>query len=157
MFGLIESEWGGTLIEAWMPQEPLDLCGIAPSGDFISDDANRNSFLYNAMIHPLVRISIKGVLWYQGLCKKILCTYILDQNVRITTLNLSGESNGDWNRDKYLCAFPAMISELRKIWSKYTPTSDLFPFGFMQLSTWDANMKGPEFPMIRWHQTADFG
>ena len=27
-FGLIESNWGGTMVEAWMPQEPLDLCGI---------------------------------------------------------------------------------------------------------------------------------
>ena len=50
-----------------MPQEPLDLCGISPN-DFVSDDENRNSFLYNAMIHPLVRMSIKGVLWYQGSC-----------------------------------------------------------------------------------------
>ena len=29
-FGLIESNWGGTMVEAWMPQEPLDLCGIEP-------------------------------------------------------------------------------------------------------------------------------
>ena len=25
-----------------------------------------NSYLYNAMIHPLVRTSIYGALWYQG-------------------------------------------------------------------------------------------
>ena len=50
-----------------------------------------------------------------------------------------------------------MISEWRKIWSTYTATSDTFPFGFMQLSTWDADMKEPGFPMIRWHQTADYG
>ena len=68
-----------------------------------------------------------------------------------------GESNFGWNREEYLCTFPALISEWRKTWSKYTPTSDTFPFGFMQISTWDAGMKEPNCPVIRWHQTADHG
>ena len=46
-----------------------------------------------------------------------------------------GESNSNWNQNKYQCAFPAMISEWRKIWNSFTPTSDSFPFGFMQLFT----------------------
>ena len=49
-----------------------------------------------------------------------------------------------------------MINEWRKLWSTNTPTSDKFPFGFMQLSTWDAN-QNTGFPAIRWHQTADRG
>ena len=49
-----------------------------------------------------------------------------------------------------------MINEWRKLWSTNTPTSDKFPFGFMQLSTWDAN-QNTGFPAIRWHQTADHG
>jgi hypothetical protein len=49
-----------------------------------------------------------------------------------------------------------MINEWRKLWSANTPTSDKFPFGFMQLSTWDAN-QDTGFPAIRWHQTADHG
>ena len=52
-----------------MPQEPLDLCGIEPQDDGDESNPNRNSVLYNAMIHPLIRLSIKGALWYQG--KKI--------------------------------------------------------------------------------------
>jgi len=133
VFGLIESNWGGTIIEAWMPQKPLDLCEIDPNDDGNPDNANRNSVLYNAMIHPLIRLSIKGALWYQG------------------------ESNGGHNRDKYQCTFPAMISEWRELWSTNTPTSDMFPFGFMQLSTNQANSNSPAFPVIRWHQTADQG
>ena len=102
MLGLVESNWGGTIIEAWMNQDGLDGCGIEPHDD---GSANSNMVLYNGMIQPLVRMSIKGALWYQG------------------------ESNGGWNRDKYQCTFPAMISEWRKIWSTNTPTATLFPFG----------------------------
>ena len=50
-----------------------------------------------------------------------------------------------------------MISEWRSLWSANTPTSDKFPFGFMQLSTWQADNQSPNFPVIRWHQTADQG
>ena len=64
---MIESNWGGTIIEAWMPQEPLDLCEIDPNDNGDPNNANRNSVLYNAMIHPLIRLSIKGALWYQGI------------------------------------------------------------------------------------------
>ena len=49
-----------------MPQEPLDLCGVEPNDNGDENNANRNSVLYNAMIHPLIRLSIKGALWYQG-------------------------------------------------------------------------------------------
>ena len=67
IFGLIESNWGGTIIEAWMPQEPLGVCDVDPWIDPNPNSPNSNSYLYNAMIHPLVRVSIKGVLWYQGM------------------------------------------------------------------------------------------
>jgi sialate O-acetylesterase len=50
-----------------------------------------------------------------------------------------------------------MISEWRKIWNTFTPTSSSFPFGFMQLGTMGANNPNPSFPVIRWHQTADIG
>ena len=50
-----------------------------------------------------------------------------------------------------------MITEWRNLWSAHTSTSDKFPFGFMQLSTWYSNDTSPNFPVIRWHQTADQG
>ena len=49
-----------------MPQDPLDGCAIEPHNDGNPENPNRNSVLYNAMIHPLIRLSIKGALWYQG-------------------------------------------------------------------------------------------
>ena len=56
-----------------MPQEPLDLCNIEPFGNGDEDNPNQNSVLYNAMIHPLIRLSIKGALWYQGNHLNNLC------------------------------------------------------------------------------------
>ena len=58
-----------------MPQEPLDLCGVEPNDNGDENNKNRNSVLYNAMIHPLIRLSIKGTLWYQG--KKVMTILVL--------------------------------------------------------------------------------
>ena len=77
---MIESNWGGTIIEAWMPQEPLDLCEIDPNDNGDPNNANRNSVLYNAMIHPLIRLSIKGALWYQGIDQ---INFSIDSNLYI--------------------------------------------------------------------------
>ena len=52
-----------------------------------------------------------------------------------------------------------MISEWRRVWSTKFGTDSQFPFGFIQLSTNQADTKRvyPAFPMIRWHQTSDYG
>lgn len=61
--GVIDSSFGGTAIEGWLPHEDL--------ARFDAKDI-RNSLFggpsqhYNAMIAPLVPLAIKGVLWYQG-------------------------------------------------------------------------------------------
>ena len=52
-----------------MPKEPLDACNIEPWTNEDPNNPNSNSVLYNAMIHPLIRVSIKGALWYQGKTK----------------------------------------------------------------------------------------
>ncbi len=77
--GLVESNWGGTRIEAWSPRDVLDECGNPP----FSQDGNSNSdtVLYNAMIHPLTKMTIKGVLWYQG--KRLLGTSIIQLRSRL--------------------------------------------------------------------------
>jgi sialate O-acetylesterase len=60
--GVIDSSFGGTAIEGWMPHEDL--------ARFDAKDI-RNSLFggpsqhYNAMIAPLVPLAIKGVVWYQ--------------------------------------------------------------------------------------------
>ncbi|MFH0755896.1 MAG: sialate O-acetylesterase [Bacteroidota bacterium] len=68
--GLINSSWGGTPIEIWMPESRVSgdrwldqFAGMlkpVPWGPVVPGVA------YNAMIHPLVPFRIKGALWYQG-------------------------------------------------------------------------------------------
>jgi len=138
--GLIESSWGGTSVETWMPDEAIENCGLNKLPDYGQGIQNEESQCWHAMMAPLTRLTIRGAIWYQG-----------ETNV--------------WNenRDLYGCAFPSMIDTWRKIWSTKTggAASDQFPFGFVQLGT-NAEQKtenNPDssWPLIRWHQTADFG
>ena len=130
-FGLIHSSWGGTPIESWFYSQHE--CDIP---DNVNEDwpQGSNKYLYNAMIHPLVRSGIKGVLWYQG------------------------EANIGYNRDKYQCAMKQLISDWKMEFQHYGTLADPdhMPFGFVQLSTIQPD-KNPNTPMIRWHQTADYG
>jgi sialate O-acetylesterase len=62
--GIIDSSYGGTMCEAWIPPDLLgqfDAKQLRPSLF-----GHGPSHLYNAMIAPLVPTAIKGVVWYQG-------------------------------------------------------------------------------------------
>ncbi|XP_038548360.1 sialate O-acetylesterase [Micropterus salmoides] len=129
--GLVESCWGGTPVEAWSSSRALRQCGLEKT----KRGPEINSVLWNAMIHPMLNMTIKGALWYQG------------------------EKNADYHQNKYNCSFPAMIDDWRMAFHQGSggQTALDFPFGFVQLST---NIKGSTdegFPNIRWHQTADAG
>jgi len=131
--GLIDSDWGGTPVEAWMNPEALEACNTPP---LCNEDHPQNcdSRLYNAMINPLKRFALKGFLWYQG------------------------EANaGNRNRDLYNCTFPSMISSWQSEFSIHSGVSEALPFGFVQLSTIKHGDMSVGFPIIRWHQTADYG
>lgn len=68
--GVINTSWGGTPAEAWMPEE------IIRKDDFLREAAARHKpvpwgpvepgRIYNSMISPLIPFRIAGVLWYQG-------------------------------------------------------------------------------------------
>ncbi len=68
--GVINSSWGGTPAEAWMPED------VIQKDDFLRDAAAQqkpvpwgpveSGRIYNSMISPLVHFRIAGVLWYQG-------------------------------------------------------------------------------------------
>ncbi|WP_324679056.1 sialate O-acetylesterase [Hymenobacter sp. GOD-10R] len=72
---------------------------------------NPNSYptiLYNAMIHPLLPIAMKGVLWYQG-------------------------ENNAGRAQEYRKAFPLLIQDWRQQWGQKD-----FPFYFVQLASYNA-------------------
>ncbi|XP_068440734.1 sialate O-acetylesterase [Clinocottus analis] len=129
--GLVESCWGGTPVEVWSSPRALQRCGLHQTGNGPKD----NSVLWNAMIHPLLNMTIKGAIWYQG------------------------EANAAYNQEKYNCSFPAMIDDWRMAFHQGSggQTALDFPFGFVQLSTYEQGSESDAFPNIRWHQTADKG
>jgi len=71
------------------------------------------------MIHPIIKFTIFGVLWYQG------------------------EEN-DNEPEKYRCMFPALITDWRQ---KFIHSNPKFPFLFVQVSTWDR--AGGLWPALR--------
>ncbi|KAL2096066.1 hypothetical protein ACEWY4_008214 [Coilia grayii] len=143
--GLVESCWGGTPVEAWSSSRPLRRCGVPqaesshnyfmPYGLEVFAGPMQNSVLWNAMIHPLLNMTITGAIWYQG------------------------EANSNHNRHLYNCTFPSMIDDWRMAFHQGSggQTAPDFPFGFVQLSTWQKSSVDDGFPEIRWHQTADVG
>jgi sialate O-acetylesterase len=68
--GVINSSWGGTPAEAWMPEE------VIQKDDILREAAAKQkpvpwgpvepARIFNAMISPLIPFRIAGVLWYQG-------------------------------------------------------------------------------------------
>ena len=135
---------GGTVIEAWSNGDAMEECNPPPPKEkhcnmssALTDKIARkncNSFLWNAMMNPLKRNPVKGFLWYQG------------------------EANSHTKRkDFYNCTFPAMIKSWRKEFSSHSETNADAPFGFVQLAPYREDPLYSGFPLIRWHQTADYG
>ncbi|KAM4704298.1 sialate O-acetylesterase [Rhinophrynus dorsalis] len=135
--GLVESVWGGTPVEAWSSERALKKCGLSDEKriDYREDGPCSYKVLWNAMIHPLLNMTIKGAIWYQG------------------------EQNTVTNPNLYNCTFPALIEDWRTSFYEGTDgqTDRYFPFGFVQLSTYQKSTQKDMFPVIRWHQTADYG
>lgn len=63
---LIQSAWGGTRVEAWMSTEAIakavPSAGTAPP---TGSGPNNVSVLYNAMVAPWNKFSVRAALWYQ--------------------------------------------------------------------------------------------
>ncbi|XP_062275577.1 sialate O-acetylesterase [Scomber scombrus] len=130
--GMVESCWGGTPVEAWSSSRALQRCELESTG---ANHYENNSVMWNSMIHPLLNMTLKGAIWYQG------------------------EANVEYHQDKYNCSFPAMIDDWRMAFHLGSggQTAIDFPFGFVQLSTDQKGSADDGYPNVRWHQTADTG
>ncbi len=118
--GLINTSWGGTMVETWISKEAMakdkslkkaiDVFEQVPA-DTVRKNGNPNRYptlLFNAMINPLIPYTVKGAIWYQG------------------------ESNAG-RAYEYRKSFPMMIKDWRKRWH----LGD-FPFYFVQLASFKA-------------------
>ena len=108
--GIINSSYGGSIVEAWMTPEA---CGkftdikIPESSDRTGEVNNVPTVLFNGMINPIAGYAIKGMIWYQG-----------ESNI----LNVS----------QYADHVAAMISGWRKMWGLGE-----FPFYYVQIAPYD--------------------
>lgn len=81
--GLIESSWGGTRAEAWMPRATFDALKLPYEPAWTEEWLNPKhkpgakkqepprpheapAILYNGMIAPIAGYAMRGVIWYQG-------------------------------------------------------------------------------------------
>lgn len=92
--GIINSSWGGTIIEAWMAKEDLtDFNDVdySPITDTSKPVFARPYMMYNAMIKPLTKYVIRGFIFYQG-CSNV------------------------WTADTYAMKMSKMVERWRKDW-----------------------------------------
>ena len=68
--GMINSSWGGTPAESWMPAEAFEgnelISTAAKKLEPVRWGPTEIARIYNAMIEPLTKFKIAGTLWYQG-------------------------------------------------------------------------------------------
>ncbi len=113
--GLVGTNWGGTRIEPWTPPVGFkSVAALASISDNLDNFPSKNEngainhqtplALYNSMIHPMIKMPIKGAIWYQG---------------------ESNNGEGMLYRDK----MEALISGWRKVWNQPE-----MPFYFVQLA-----------------------
>lgn len=139
--GLINSTWGGTPIQAWIPgpalaadprtegeiaafrsylDEPPDERARDRRGNWIYGDKFQKgpARLYNGMIHPLVPFPLRGVAWCQG-----------EANSR----------EGIWGGPSlYHTLFPMLIRSWREAWGQGE-----FPFLYVELANFMAPQRTP--------------
>ncbi|XP_059472514.1 sialate O-acetylesterase-like [Neocloeon triangulifer] len=59
--GLIEFAWTATSLQAWLPKKVIQEC-LTPE----SDGPHPESGIHNGVVHPLSKISAKGIIWDHG-------------------------------------------------------------------------------------------
>lgn len=114
--GVISTNVGGTPAEAWMCKEALaanDSLKYYVDQPRDPNNMQRPYGLYNAMVHPLGQLSVRGAIWYQG------------------------ESNAG-RAYEYRTLFPAMIADWRRTFRQPN-----MPFLFVQLAPFMKKVSEP--------------
>ena len=114
--GIINTSWGGTPAEAWIDLETLKTHYSDSEIINLKNNAKKPhqvpNGLYNGMVHPLVGLKIKGVIWCQG------------------------ETNIQVYPNKYHKVFPDLITNWRILWDQGN-----FPFYYVQISPYNYSKK----------------
>ncbi len=140
--GLINSSWGGTPAEVWMPEETIATDPILSKAAALLPEEEwgpkESGIIYNAMIAPLIPFELAGVLWYQG------------------------ESNTA-NAKYYESIFSSLIKSWRQKWDKELPFyyAQIAPYdygeGFSGVEIRDAQRRVLELSKTGMVMTSDIG
>lgn len=118
--GLIDSSFGGTTVEGWIAHDDLE----SFDAKYLADSMfGKPSEHYNAMVHPLIPMAIRGVIWYQG------------------------ESNSDRP-----AAYGKLLRTLIRTWRRDFRQPEL-PFILVQLPAYNAPFQEKFFTWIREQQS----
>lgn len=115
--GIIESSWGGTIIESWIETEAQKTCSYRLCGpdapidkttglpkvcnSSVMDSHQQPGSLYNGMVLPMANLTIKGAIWYQG-------------------ENNGANSNGSFvSHTGYHCLLPVRIANICRLFSGF--------------------------------------
>lgn len=115
--GLIEVDYGGSNVEAWMSSEMLKEFESVTIPTTLKNSTPENrtaTLLFNGMLSPVIGYGIKGCIWYQG------------------------ESNYENPKD-YKALFSKMVDEWRQLWGQGD-----FPFYFAQIAPFDYSRFHPD-------------
>jgi sialate O-acetylesterase len=135
--GLIESDWGGTRAEAWLPRPVFDSLKLPyepawtdlwlhPKPTSTGEPGKQRPYeapstIYNGMIAPIAGFAVRGVVWYQG------------------------ETNTAYPAD-YRRVLSALITSWRAAWQQGD-----FPFLVVQLANFETRTR--DWPTLRWSQS----
>jgi len=140
--GVVATSWGGTSIKLWSDTAALETCGSSGSSSSSATDLESSggtegaagvgpSQLYNAMIHPLLGMPVRGFVWYQG----------------------EADSGSFEKASAYACQLPTMVRSWRSGWVSI-PSSRReeqgTPFVAVQLAPW---VTSPSVMDLRLSQT----
>jgi hypothetical protein len=129
--GMISSNVGGTTIQAWSAKEQL-----LASCQQVSDPETDTSYyggLYNGMIAPLVNMSVRGFIWYQG-------ENSIGRFPEGSTTNHSG----------YSCEAANLVDNWRSAFSRAPNGTDPeAPFGLVTLAAGTSEGHGAEMAAFR--------
>lgn len=108
--GLVVVSWGGSSCEAWMSEDMLKAfpeVAIPRSQDDVKSPNRAPTVLFKGMLSPLIGLSMRGVIWYQG-----------EDNVP--------------RHKTYADMFSTMIEGWRNLWG-----IGEFPFYYCQIAPYD--------------------
>ena len=126
--GILETCWGGTRIETWMPLEAVEADPVfSPGLKDGSYDGEPVGLRYDRMVREMVPYTLRGMIWYQG-----------ESNL------IAG------NTDKYAAMQALLVRSWRKAWG------DDFPFYFVQLAPYRYSQRRGDRHVSTWEDLPRF-